>query len=120
MAGFVGRASRFLPLIGVAIEIGVVVLSEYQKEQNRRELKKIRQDIQDKFADIGAEVRESFTGESQRSIKEMLDDPLERAIQERDELNRLRQTQKVHLERLNAASATVNALIRRIHEEPGG
>ena len=120
MAGFVGRASRFLPLLGVAIEIGVVVLSDHQEERNRRELAKIRQDIRVKFADIGAEVREAFTDESQQVIKEMLDDPLERAIHERDELNRQRQVQNAHLERLNAASVTVSALIRRIHEESDG
>ncbi len=120
MAGFVGRASKFLPLVGAAIEIGAQVLSERQKEKNRQELAKIRQDIRAAFAEIGAEVRKRVNVESQRVIEEMLDDPLERAIQERDELNCLRQAQKAHLERLNATRVTVNALIRRIHEEPVG
>ena len=81
-------------------------------------MQRIRQDIRAQFVSVSIEIRDKFTIQWKTIMREVLDDPLEQIVQQRDELSRLREEQNSHLAHLNAASTAANKLIHRIHAVP--
>ena len=118
MASFIGRAAPFLTIAGAVLSVGAQAYADHQEDKRSREMQRIRQDIRAQFMSVSIEIRDKFTIQWKTIMREVLDDPLEQIVQQRDELNRLREEQNSHLAHLNAASTAANKLIHRIHAVP--
>ncbi len=120
MASFIGRAAPFLTIAGAVLSVGAQAYADHQEDKRSREMQGIRQDIRAQFVSAGIEIGDRFNIQWKTIMSEMLDDPLEQIIEQRDELNRLREEQNAHLAHLNSVSTAANNLIHRIHSVPAG
>ena len=111
----IGRAAPVLSIATVALGIYLDIKQEVDENNKFNRLREDRQKVRATFAQIAEEVGSNADSAAEAALQEILEDPLESIIIQREELSQQRQENNEHLRHLREASEDVTNLIHQIH-----
>ena len=112
----IGAAGAVLGIAGIAISVILQAREHREEERRAEEAMRARQELRAHFAGVAQEVQDEATGVVEGYIRKALTEPMEEIREYSDELNRARQEQNSHIQRLAQVSKSARELIARIHE----
>ena len=115
MARNIGRASAVLSVLGIALDIGAQIKSEWDEARRDAEATSNRREIRTHYEQVAKEMADEAQATVDGYIGEHLTGPLEEMQRCVDDLNQARQEQNQHLERLSEVSRQARDLIAEIH-----
>ena len=115
----IGTAGTVLNIAGIGLSVYLQIREDREEARKAEEAMRARQELRAHFAGVAQKVQGEANGVVEGYVREALTEPMEEIREYSDELNRARQDQNAHIQRLFQVSQSARELIARIHEEHG-
>ena len=113
----IGTAGTVLNIAGIGLSVVLQIQADREEARRSEKTMRARQELRAHFAGVAQKVQDEANGVVEGYIREALTEPMEQIRDYSDELNRARQEQNSHIQRLAQVSKSARELIARIHED---